>query len=333
LETGLEDNRDGQEICNQTCKICNFEIHTILLLKLRVNYFIENVYSVMGQGSSTPGPAGKDGIAGKDGKDGKDAVVDYIQLVNKTVNDEGFKTQIKGLLNDMSFKKTVTDYISANADTFRGPKGETEFKNLTEDDQAKIINKLITDNITTFSVALMANQSFKDAVLETLKANPSDFRGPQGVQGPMGIGIKSATYNSTTGNLQLINTNDQSLGEFSMQGSPGPKGDTGPAGTVNTPENVTWLQGKTMWCADGSCVVPGGNTIIPLNKRLTTSANDNFTYANNTVGHYSLGWNLEGQNALGYLSGYYGLRFFTNGQERMNIDVNGTARVKRSIEC
>ena len=89
----------------------------------------------MGQGASTPGPPGKDGIAGKDGNPGKDAVVDYIQLVNKTVNDEGIKSQIKGLLNDMSFKKTVTDYISANADTFRGPKGETEFKNLTADEQ------------------------------------------------------------------------------------------------------------------------------------------------------------------------------------------------------
>jgi hypothetical protein len=166
----------------------------------------------MGIGASTPGPPGKDG---------KDAVVDYIQLVNKTVSDPNFQNQIKGLLNDASFKKTVTDYLAANTDTFRGPKGETEFKNLTTDEQAQIINKLITDNMTTFSVALMANQSFKDAVLETLKANPTNFRGPNGEQGPLGVGIKSATYDETTGKLKLINTNDESLGEFAVKGAIG----------------------------------------------------------------------------------------------------------------
>jgi hypothetical protein len=237
----------------------------------------------MGAGASVqrgpPGLDGKDGQPGKDGlpgKDGKDAIVDYIQLVSKTVADDSFKAQIKALLNDNAFKTIVTDFMNANVGTFKGPKGETEFKNLTAEEQSQIISKLINDNMTTFAVQLMANNSFKDAIVKMLENNPTNFRGPQGVQGPQGVGIKDANYDSVTGNLMFTKTDNSTMGSFMVRGAdgrPGAPGPPGPAGNIQNAENVAWLQGKTMWCADGSCVVPN-NTIKNKLIRLGTFPDD-----------------------------------------------------------
>jgi microcystin-dependent protein len=238
----------------------------------------------MGAGASVqrgpPGLDGKDGQPGKDGlpgKDGKDAIVDYIQLVSKTVADDSFKAQIKALLNDNAFKTIVTDFMNANVGTFKGPKGETEFKNLTAEEQSQIISKLINDNMTTFAVQLMANNSFKDAIVKMLESNPTNFRGPQGVQGPQGVGIKDANYDSVTGNLMFTKTDNSTMGSFMVRGAdgrPGAPGPPGPAGNIQNAENVAWLQGKTMWCADGSCVVPNNNTIKNKLIRLGTFPDD-----------------------------------------------------------
>ena len=207
------------------------------------------------EASAQRGPPGADG---KNGAPGKDAVVDYIELVNKTVTNDAFKNQVKALLGDQTFKSIVTDYMNANIGTFRGPKGETEFKNLTAEEQSQIITKLINNNMTTFSVQLMANNSFKDAILQMLESNPVNFKGLQGQQGPPGVGIKDASYDTATRNLMFIRTDNNTIGSFMVRGAEGPPG---PAGTIDTPANTAWLQGRTMWCADGSCKTPTGNVL------------------------------------------------------------------------
>ena len=214
----------------------------------------------MGVGASAQrGPPGADG---KDGAPGKDAVVDYIELVSKTVTNDAFKNQVKALLGDQTFKTIVTDYMNANIGTFRGPKGETEFKNLTAEEQSQIITKLINNNMTTFSVQLMANNSFKDAILQMLESNPVNFKGLQGQQGPPGVGIKDASYDTATRNLMFIRTDNNTIGSFMVRGAEGPPG---PAGTIDTPANTAWLQERTMWCADGSCKTPTGNGMRIVN--------------------------------------------------------------------
>lgn len=53
--------------------------------------------------------------------------------------------------------------------------------------------------------------------------------------------------------------------------------------------------------------------------------NDAFNFLGNTIGNYGLGWYYEPSNPApyGYLSGYSGLRFFTEGQPRMILGANG----------
>lgn len=61
---------------------------------------------------------------------------------------------------------------------------------------------------------------------------------------------------------------------------------------------------------------------------VSVSPNDAFSYANKPVSHYGLGWYNETSTTFyGYLSGYYGLRFFTSGQPRFVVDINGNVGI------
>jgi hypothetical protein len=66
-----------------------------------------------------------------------------------------------------------------------------------------------------------------------------------------------------------------------------------------------------------------GNLLLSLGSRLATaSISDNFIYSGATVGHYSLLWNndtAEAGGAMSYISGYGGLRIFSNGTPRLNL--------------
>jgi hypothetical protein len=56
------------------------------------------------------------------------------------------------------------------------------------------------------------------------------------------------------------------------------------------------------------------------------SPTDNFIYNAGTVGHYSITYNSEAGNIngpVGYMTGYGGLRFFTQGTPRLNVDFSG----------
>jgi hypothetical protein len=55
-------------------------------------------------------------------------------------------------------------------------------------------------------------------------------------------------------------------------------------------------------------------------------SSDKFTHNGNTIGNYSQGWASDSWYAnapTGYLSGYGGLKFFTNSQPRLSINWSG----------
>jgi hypothetical protein len=60
-----------------------------------------------------------------------------------------------------------------------------------------------------------------------------------------------------------------------------------------------------------------------------------FPFDNKQVGHYSLGWHNDSQTGgkTAYLSGYPGIRFFTNGAQRMFIDLYGNVRIDQGIKA
>lgn len=81
-----------------------------------------------------------------------------------------------------------------------------------------------------------------------------------------------------------------------------------------------------------SLEISGGNLFISntAGRLAFLSATDNFNYAGGTVGHYSITYNSEAsvsQGQVGYMSGYGGLRFFTQGTQRLNIDFAGNVGV------
>jgi microcystin-dependent protein len=123
--------------------------------------------------------------------------------------------------------------------------------------------------ISTASIDNIGNLTFTKTDNTTfgpfMARGPQGLTGQQGPQGPTGqqglpgIGISSANMD-TAGNLIFNKTDNTTFGPFMVkgqQGPAGPTGPTGPAGNMNTPENIAFLQGKTLWCADGQiCNVP-----------------------------------------------------------------------------
>ena len=63
----------------------------------------------------------------------------------------------------------------------------------------------------------------------------------------------------------------------------------------------------------------------------STSTNYKFTYQNNSIPHYGLSWfvdqDLAGGAPMGYLSGFAGLKFFTNGLVSMSVNRNGNVGI------
>ncbi|SHF94805.1 hypothetical protein [Dysgonomonas macrotermitis] len=72
------------------------------------------------------------------------------------------------------------------------------------------------------------------------------------------------------------------------------------------------------------------NIILPSGFQIMRQMNDNFTYQDKTVGHYSFGWNSDswysGAGSL-WQSGYGGIKFFTKGQYRMGIHNSGNVGI------
>ena len=63
---------------------------------------------------------------------------------------------------------------------------------------------------------------------------------------------------------------------------------------------------------------------------INLNPNDNFTYNNQSIGHYSLNWRMDSWNSSGptlWLTAYGGMKFFTAGTPRMFINNNGNVGI------
>lgn len=76
--------------------------------------------------------------------------------------------------------------------------------------------------------------------------------------------------------------------------------------------------------------IKSNNIILPLQGKLSISLDDNFTYQDKAIGHYSFGWVSDSWNTGGptlWQSAYAGIKFFTAGRYRMGINTNGNVGI------
>ncbi|MDR2037054.1 MAG: hypothetical protein LBQ60_03940 [Bacteroidales bacterium] len=74
----------------------------------------------------------------------------------------------------------------------------------------------------------------------------------------------------------------------------------------------------------------GGNVGIGFNNYFGSGINNPFTYQQNSIGHYSLGWfsdtDIPGTSTL-WMSGHGGIKFFTRGEPRLVIAYLGNVGI------
>ena len=73
-----------------------------------------------------------------------------------------------------------------------------------------------------------------------------------------------------------------------------------------------------------------GDIVIPTSSKLTIAPNDNFLYSGKAVGQYALSWIVDTSfagGAMSYLSGYGGIRLFTDSVPRFTILRNGNVGI------
>ena len=136
--------------------------------------------------SSTLGSAQLQVLQGPEGPRGKDAVVDYAELASSVVtNPQLYGVVRDGLVRDPQFQGVVTQYFKDNSILFRGEKGVTDFKSLSFDEKASIVNMIIQQNKDDFVKGFVESQDLKKAIVDLLAKIP-EIRGQQGIQGPKG---------------------------------------------------------------------------------------------------------------------------------------------------
>lgn len=134
--------------------------------------------------------------------------------------------------------------------------------------------------------------------------------------------IFSLANTSTGGNRwDFVSTNG---GAFAPSGSLLIKNNNVTGMVIDSDGNVGIGNGGI---TSGKLLVSGGKIKIDIAQTLTINPNDNFTYASNTMSHYGIGWFDDSWSAVGstaYLSGYAGIKFFTQGSLGMSINQAGT---------
>lgn len=103
--------------------------------------------------------------------------------VTDLVASSEFMTTLQNLLiNDVNFKNTIQDYFKTNAMLFKGEKGVTEFKLLTNAEQAAVVSQIVKDHLNTFVEQISNNISFQNAIIKVLEKNPN-IKGASGKDG------------------------------------------------------------------------------------------------------------------------------------------------------
>ncbi|MDX2194797.1 MAG: hypothetical protein NW207_00130 [Cytophagales bacterium] len=155
-----------------------------------------------------------------------------------------------------------------------------------------------------------------------------NFGGSSGFEGPilfgenggaLGSSISNQNWSTSGTKTALYWDNNQKI---TMPGNVG-------IGT-STPDPNTKLHVVGNARIDGNLIF-NGNINMGLSRMIGHNVEDDkFTQGASVVGHYSLGWfndtwNTYGQTA--YLSGYSGIKLFTNGSPRLNIKQDGNVGI------
>jgi len=101
----------------------------------------------------------------------------------------------------------------------------------------------------------------KDVTYDTTTGNLSivmtdeSIKGPFKIQGAAGESIAKGAYNKETGELLIETSTGKKLGPFKVGGAPGADGKDGAPGKDGKDADTS----KTLWCADGKlCAAPTG---------------------------------------------------------------------------
>lgn len=122
----------------------------------------------MGQGPQ--GPQGLPGVPGKS-----------VSVAELTSNPSFISTIQNFLVNDVNFKNSIQEYFKANASLFKGERGVTEFKLLSDSEQAAVIAQILKDNLNIFIDKLSENMKLQNAIVAVLQKNPA-IKGKDGIQ-------------------------------------------------------------------------------------------------------------------------------------------------------
>lgn len=70
-----------------------------------------------------------------------------------------------------------------------------------------------------------------------------------------------------------------------------------------------------------------GNIYVTANNSIGMNQADSFGKNGHAVGHYSLGWYMEGEEAKSYYTSFYGIKLFTAGVQRMEVSKLGNVGI------
>lgn len=116
------------------------------------------------------GPQGPQGLPGKS-----------VSVAELTSNPSFISTIQNFLVNDVNFKNSIQEYFKANASLFKGERGATEFKLLSDSEQAAIVAQIVKDNLNIFTDKLSENIKLQNAIVAVLEKNPV-IKGKDGIQ-------------------------------------------------------------------------------------------------------------------------------------------------------
>ncbi|SHF94840.1 coiled-coil domain-containing protein [Dysgonomonas macrotermitis] len=95
---------------------------------------------------------------------------------------------------------------------------------------------------------------------------------------------------------------------------------------INSSGNVGVGTDNPAYLLDVAGDIRSQNFVLPRGYMLASRLDDNFTYQNKVIGHYSFGWNSDSWNTTAgtlWQSGYGGMKFFTGGESRVAINKIG----------